>query len=271
MAGFFDTLFGGGAEKEAADRDRAIAANYQNQSLAALGQGYQTGQTNLNQGIAAYQPLVNLGQTYSSGAPILMGALGAGGQAGSDAATAAFRTSPGYNFSMDQMMQALSRARATGGMTNSGNFAIDAMTNAQGLADQEYQNWIKNLQSTGQMGLQATGAGAQGQAAGYGGLANLAQQYATNQTGVLGNVAQTNVGASNLQASGEAAGAKNLLGAGLSLASLALGGGGFGGTGILGGLAGSSAVGNMPATGAGSPSPMVSNAYALSQGINPWG
>jgi hypothetical protein len=123
------------------------------------------------------------------------------------------------------------------------------------------------------MGLGATSAAAQGQAQGYGGLANLANQYAQNQANVYGNVEGATIGANNLQAAGEAAGAKNLLGAGLSLATLGLGGG-FGGTsglgGILGGLMGSSSVGNMPATGPGSPSPAVSNAYALSQGINPW-
>ena len=39
MAGFFDTLFGGGAEKEAADANRALIAGYQPQALGALQHG----------------------------------------------------------------------------------------------------------------------------------------------------------------------------------------------------------------------------------------
>ena len=71
----------------------------------------------------------------------------------------------------------------------------------------------------------------------------------------------------NMVAAGQAAGAKNLLGAGLSLATLAAGGAGLGGlattlgaglTGVgasgMGSALGNWGVGSMPATGAGAPS-----------------
>jgi hypothetical protein len=92
------------------------------------------------------------------------------------------------------------------------------------------------------MGLGATQAGAAGQATAYTNLANLAQQYGENQANVYGNVEGATIGANNLAAAGQAAGAKNLLGAGLSLATLGLGGG-FGGGG--GGGGGSSLLGGM--------------------------
>jgi hypothetical protein len=238
MAGFFDTLFGGGAEKEAAQKDIAAAQGYQGQALPALQQGYQTGTTALNQGIGAYNPLVQLGAQYSSVAPTLTGALGVGTPDQVAAAQKAFTADPGYKFALDQALQAVQRNASTGGMTTSGNLLDALQRNAAGYASQDYQNWIKNLQGVGQMGLGATQAGAQGQAAGYGGLADLASQYAQNQANVYGNVEGATIGANNLQAAGEAAGAKNLLGAGLSLATLALGGSPFGGS-LMGGSSGS--------------------------------
>jgi hypothetical protein len=241
MADFLSTVFGGGAEKEAADRDRAIAAQYQAQALPALQQGYTTGSQAINQGIGAYTPLANLGAQYSSVAPTLTGALGVGTPDQIAAARGAFKTDPGYDFMKGQMLDALARQRSIGGMGASGNADIDAMTYAGGLADQTYQNWIKNLQSTGQMGISATGTAAGGQAAGYGKLSDLAQQYAQSQTGVYGGVAGADIGASNLQGAGEAAGAKNLLNFGMNLASMALGipgggGGGGGGSSLLSSL-----------------------------------
>ena len=60
MAGFFDTLFGGGAEREAAERNRALTAQYGTDAQGYLKTGYDTGVTNLNQAIGAYQPLSEL-------------------------------------------------------------------------------------------------------------------------------------------------------------------------------------------------------------------
>src|SRR5215831_18097458 len=152
MAGFFSTLFGGGAEKEAADRDRAIAAQYQAQALPALQQGYDVGKGDITQAIGAYQPLAQLGQTYSSGAPTLMGALGVGTPDQVAAAQSAFKADPGYQFALDQAQQAAMRGAAAGGMTASGNLLDALQKNAVGYANQDYQNWLKNLQNVGQMG-----------------------------------------------------------------------------------------------------------------------
>lgn len=235
MADFFSTLFGGGAEQEAADKNRAALAQYQPQALDYLKTGYTTGQGDINQAIGAYQPLATMGTQYGAAAPMLTNALGLGGAAGNAAATNAFQVGPGYQFALNQGLDALNRRRAIGGQFSSGNADIDAMTYGQGLGNQEYQNWLKNLQTTGQMGISATGAAAQGQGQGYTNLANLAQTYAGNQAGVSGNVLSGTMDANKLQAAGEAAGAKNLLGAGLSLATLGAGGSGGLGTALFGG------------------------------------
>jgi hypothetical protein len=240
MASWLDTVFGGGAEKEAATKDIAAANQYGQTANTALQQGYQTGTGAIGSAIGAYQPLVGLGQYYNQGGQLLGGALGFGGPQGTAAAQAAFQNAPGYQGAITAGLDAINRRRGVGSMSNSGNADEDALTFAQNLQNQQYNTWLQNLQSTAGMGLQATGQGAAGTAAGYGSLADLAQNYATNQAGVAGNIENTTVGANNLQAAGQAAGAKNLLGAGMSLASLAMGGGG--GFGSLLGGGGASAV-----------------------------
>jgi hypothetical protein len=271
MVDFLSGLFSGGYEQQAANQDKAAAQTYQGQAIPLLQQGYGTGVTNLNQGIGAYQPLVSLGAQYSQAAPTYLGAIGVGTPDQIAAAKSAFTEAPGYQYQLGQAQQGAERAAAAGGMTASGNLIDTEQKNAANLADQSYQEWVTNLKNAGTLGETATEAGAAGTAKGYGALANLAAENATNQANVYGNVEQQTIGANNLAAAGQAAGAKNLLGAGLSLATLAATGGltsGLGGT--LSGLMGSSTIGNMPATGASSPSNAVSNAYALSQGINPW-
>src|SRR6516162_2579923 len=132
MAGFFDTLFSGGAEKEAAQKDILAAQGYQGQALPALQAGYQTGTGALNQAIGAYNPLVNLGAQYSSVAPTLTGALGVGTPDQVAAAQKAFTADPGYKFALDQALQAAQRGFAGGGMTASGNLLDALQKNAVG-------------------------------------------------------------------------------------------------------------------------------------------
>jgi hypothetical protein len=223
MAGFFDTLFGGGAEREAADKNRALLAQYQATGLDQLAQGYQTGQTNLGSAIGAYDPLAALGKKYGGASDLYLGALGAAGPAGTEAARAAFTNAPGYTGAITAGLDAINRRRGVGGMYGSGNADEDALTFAQNLQNQQYNTWLQNLAGAGQTGVQATGAAATGQAGGYTNLANLAQNYAGAQTGLEGSVATGLQNANIGEAAGQAAGAKNLLGAGFSLASLGLG------------------------------------------------
>ena len=140
MASFLSDLFGGGAEKQAANQDIMAAQGYQAQALPLLQQGYQTGVGALNQGIGAYQPLVKLGAQYSQAAPTLMGALGIGTPQQVSAAGSAFSNDPGYQFALQQAQQASERAAAAGGMTASGNLINTEQQNAIGLENQQYQN-----------------------------------------------------------------------------------------------------------------------------------
>ena len=261
MVDFISGMFGGGYEKEAAQKDILAANQYANTSLPALAAAYQTGQTNLGQAVGAYDPLKQLGAQYSQAAPTYLGALGIGTPQQVSAAGSAFHNDPGYQFALQQAQQASERAMAAGGTAGlgSGNLIDAEQRNAIGLEDQQYQNWVKNLQNAGQMGLVGTQQAAQGQATGYTNLANLAQTYGQDQANVYNNVEGATIGANNLAASGQAAGAKNLLGAGLQLATLGMmplsSGGGFGSSLLgqtLGGFGGNKGLGS-PFMGGGSP------------------
>jgi hypothetical protein len=244
MAGFLDTLFGGGAEQDAANANKALLGQYQTTGLGQLATGYNTGQTNLNSAIGAYTPLANLGTQYSSAGGMLGNALGINGPGGNNIAAGAFQNNPGYTGAINAGLDIINRRRAAQGMNDSGNADIDAQTFGQNLQNQQYGSWLQNLQNMAGMGLTATSGAAQGQAGGYTNLANLAQQYAGAQTGLEGSVTTGMENANNAAAAGKAAGAKNLLNAGLQIAGMVATGGLSGIGSALGGAALSSGLGS---------------------------
>ena len=219
MAGFFDTLFGGGAEKEAAEKNRQLYADYLNKGTGFLDSGLTNSLSALNTAKSEFDPLSG---TYQSALTMLGNAYGLNGAAGNDAAKAAFTTAPGYQAGIDAGIDVLNRRRAAGGMLNSGNADLDALTFGQNAQNQQYNNWLSGLTGLSDKALSVAGAKSGIDT----GIGNLYQTDATNRVGLQGNVTSGNANANVLQAQGEAAGAKNLLGAGLGLASLALGGGG---------------------------------------------
>ena len=152
----------------------AIASGYGAGTGAVAGYGAQ-GQQQLNgrtdQGAASatagnsgYTPALQSGGA-ASGA--LANALGLNGPTGNASATAAFQTSPGYQFGVDQATDAASRSAAAAGSLGSGN-TLDAITRlGSHLADSEYQNYLGNLSNLGTQGLTAaSGVSANDRAAG---------------------------------------------------------------------------------------------------------
>ena len=227
---FLSTLFSGGAQQQAAAQNAAALNTYGGTATGALQQGYNTGVGNLNAAAGAYTPLANLGTQYNQAGALLTGAEGAGGPAGTAAAQAAFQNAPGYTGAVTAGTDAILRQMGTQGMSNSGNAAEAVGTFTQNLQNQQYNTWLQNLQQTAGMGLNATGTAAGGVASADTGLASLAQNYGQNQAGVASNIASGTMADNNMVAQGQAQGAQNLLGAGMSLATLGLGGNPFGGS-----------------------------------------
>jgi hypothetical protein len=242
MAGFFDTLFGGGAQEDAAAKNAIALNQYGTTANNALTSTYNTGVGNLNSAIGAYQPLAALGAQYAPASSMYLNSLGLNGPQGNAAATAAFQNNPGYTGAVNAGTDAIQRQLGAMGMSQSGNAAEDIGTFVQNLQNQQYGNWQTNLGSAGQTGANILGTAAAGQSGGYTNLANLASNYGQNQANVASGIATGTLSDNDMVAAGQAAGAKNLLGAGLSLATLGMGGNPFGGA-MTGG--GSSLLGSL--------------------------
>lgn len=236
MASFFDNLFGDGAAGDAARENKGLYSNYYGQGQSYLNNAYSGAKNNLNRAVGAFDPLASLGTKYGAGTSLYLDALGVNGADKAQAAQSSFTNNPGNEAAITAGLDALNRRRASGGMLNSGNADIDALTFGQNLQNQQYNGWLDRLGGLVSPELSATSGAATGQAAGYGSLANLDLTNAQNQIGLLGNFTSGTAAANNQQAAAETAGAKNLLGFGMNLASLAAGGFGGGGLGsALGG------------------------------------
>jgi hypothetical protein len=221
---FLDDLFGGGAEKAAADKNRALLSDYLSKGTSALDSGLASSTGYLN---SAGTTLADLQKKYGAGTSLYLDALGVNGADAAKTAQQSFTTGPGYQQGIDAGLDAINRRRAAGGMLDSGNADLDALNFAQNTQNQQYNNWLSNLGGLVSPETQA----ATGVAGVDTNLANLSQTDATNRIGLYGNYASGNIGANNMQAAGEAAGAKNLLGGALSLAGLGLKASGVGGFG----------------------------------------
>jgi hypothetical protein len=221
---FLDDLFGGGAEKAAADKNRALLSDYLNKGTSALDSGLASSTGYLN---SAGTTLSDLQNKYGAGTSLYLDALGVNGADAAAKAGQSFTTSPGYQQGIDAGLDAINRRRAAGGMLDSGNADLDALNFAQNNQNTQWNNWLSNL--GGLVSPETTAA--TGVANNSTNLANLYQTDATNRIGLYGNVASGNIAANNAQAAGESAGAKNLLGGALSLAGLGLKASGVGGFG----------------------------------------
>ena len=118
-------------------------------SLDALGRGHDAAVKRFETNY--YDPYTQA----TAGAPQMQAnALGLGGAAGNEAATNAFQAGPGYQFALDQGLQALNRNAASRGMLASGNNTQDILKYSQGLANQEYGNWQNRLGNFSELGFQ---------------------------------------------------------------------------------------------------------------------
>ena len=104
---------------------------------------------------SGYDPYV---RATSGAAGSYADAIGLGGAAGRDRAEAAFRTSPGYTFQVNQGLDAIDRRAASRGMLASGNTSIDTLQFAGGLADQEYGDYLNRLDAQSRFGADIAGA-----------------------------------------------------------------------------------------------------------------
>lgn len=222
-------LFSDKNEKAAAD---ALKAGYQTGKKDAYG-AIDTGVSNANEDYAAalglYQPLA---QTFSKGSQTYADALGLNGADGNARAVSAYQTGPGYQFALDQALQAVNRGASAQGQLGSGQTSLDTMKAAYGLANQDHGNWLDRL--SGYNGL--AGQAADSQSNIYGGMAGMDYNAGTAKAGYGWNAATGAAGAeADFQKGKDQTGA-NIIGAALGVGKSLTGmiGGGFSGpTGLM--------------------------------------
>jgi hypothetical protein len=146
MASFLESLFGlnqGGDTIATAKKNQGLV-----NQLDTTGTGYLTEAKGIT------DDYLNLGK---SGATAYADALGLNGAGGSSAAMDRFTTSPGYDFALDQGLQALERRSAMGGRLNSGQNDIDLLQYGVKTANDEWDDWLDRLGGYNSMYTQGVG------------------------------------------------------------------------------------------------------------------
>lgn len=221
--GIFDIFSNKDAQDAAAAQTAAIEKGY-SQLSDLYGQGSNALQTNYAN---ALKPLTENFRTANAGVDQLAALLGLKPGSNMSDVLNTLKSLPGYQFALDQGSQNVLRNQAATGQLNSGGTNIDLMNYGQGLASQNYNNYVSQLQPY--LGMaQNTG----GQIAGVNtGLGNALNTNLTNQ-GNAALSANTAIGNAQAQADyAKLAQSGAIWGGVTGLASSALKGGGGGGGG----------------------------------------
>ena len=225
--GLFDIFSNDSAEKAAALANQGAQQGY-NQLSGLYDQGRDAINTGYGNAAGLYGNLLN---GVNAGANAYGNAVGANGATGQAQARANFQTDPGYQFQMDQGLQALNRTHAAAGNLSSGNADTDALKFSQGLADQSYGNYVSRLApylNQQQLGT----AGAAGVATGQGNALNQSYDLQGNAANQTQNTMGNNLAGAELNNYKVGSNLWNAIGGGLNFLS-----GGVGGQGGIGGLA----------------------------------
>lgn len=116
--------------------------------------------------------------------------LGLNGQPAADAAMSTYRTSPGYQFQLDQGLRAVDAGAAANGLLRSGATLKQEQIFGAGLADSDFGNYWNRLQQLSGSGLDAA-KGIAGVATGTAtNTANVDTGQATMDASIYGNMAK---------------------------------------------------------------------------------
>jgi hypothetical protein len=187
--GIFDIFSNSDAQNAAQAQAAGLTAGY-NQLVPLLNQGTSALQTNY---AAALQPSQQQFAAGQQGQNQLANLLGLNGANGSATAQNTLQSLPGYQFALNQGAQNVMRNQASTGQLNSGATNLDLQAQGQGLASQNYNNYVSQLQPF--MGTANTNAGNIGNL--YSGLGQgINQNYNTQGAAAYG----TQAGIGNAQA-----------------------------------------------------------------------
>ncbi|MDQ0303801.1 hypothetical protein [Ancylobacter polymorphus] len=217
MASFLSGMLGldsGKATQKAAGQNLTALAGLWNRGTKYIDQGEAKSADYLGQAAGQFQPWQ---QTGTAANTMVGNALGLNGASGNAAATSAFQTSPGYDWTLKNALQGSERAASASGMLASGNTLTALQDRASQVANQEYGSWFDRLMGVSTQGQQAAGQTANA-------LTNLGGLYqnTTDQRLGLNNTFTSGlIGANNQYAQGKEAQNAGLAGIGSSLGGLA--------------------------------------------------
>ena len=121
--------------------------------------------------------------------PAVQDAAGLNGQPGYDAAMAAFHTSPGYQFQLDQGLRSVDAGAAASGMLRSGAALKAEQTFGTGLADQDFGTYYNRLMDLSKLGESAASGTAGQTAAASTGMAQTDLSQGSAMSSIYGNAA----------------------------------------------------------------------------------
>src|SRR5262245_50617188 len=131
-------------EKAAADQEAAARAAYAAYSgLAEQGRGALT--SNITAGLQPIQGMLQQGQLGTNQYLRVLGIQAPGDTSAPDM-TGLLRSTPGYQFALDQGLESVLRKASQSGSLASGGTNLDLLKFGTGLADQTYQSYLQNLQ-----------------------------------------------------------------------------------------------------------------------------
>jgi hypothetical protein len=218
---FLGGAFGGGGDQIDKATNQAVQSDWTGAQLASDNYWGAEKGAHSQFGYNYYDPYSSTGANANA---MYANALGLNGPQGNQDATAAFQTAPGYQFATQQGIQALDRSAAGSGMFGSGNAAMALNDYGQGMANQQYGNWMQGLSGLNAQGLTA----ATGQTARSKTLADY-----TMEAGIAAGNADAAAGlgaGSNLLQGGIASAQANMAGGGNLFSAL------MGGANLLSGL-----------------------------------
>ncbi len=146
------------ATPQAAALAQAGYAQAMNAAKGATDSAYGIARGDLT-GADYYAPWYGTGQNANT---MYANALGLNGAEGNTAARGAFQASPGYDWQVQQGLNALNRTAASRGSLAGGGQSIALQNSGQNMANQQWQNWLSGLTGMSQQGMQAA-AGKTGQ------------------------------------------------------------------------------------------------------------
>lgn len=214
--GFLSDLFGG-AGKDAARKNMSLIGNFETKANSQIDQGSAAANDYLTQAGGIYGDMSKMGLDNLG---YYKDALGLNGADGNAAAVSRFQAGPGYDFQMNQGLDALARTAASRGQLNSGNTNIDTLSYASGLANNEWGSYLDRLGNYDTQNRNLYTQGAQGQAGALGSQADLSLGTLDRRLNVGSEVLNGRMGANNDLATAKNQGVSmfgDILGGGLKL------------------------------------------------------